>query len=275
MKIKKILTFLAVCTLVTGAAAQVTGTYMQMINNADESCMQGRWEDAEKCLQTAMRLEPENPMNVMLLANIGMIRFYQGNNAGAISALDSAHNISPRTTSILENRAKVMLAMRRIDDALADYDKILNIDSLKTYSRYMRGLLRLQRNDTIGSRLDFEALDRIAPDSLETNIAWASYGSFTGNWPETERRLSRAIAKDPSPDFLVERARARIQTDNLQGASDDLGRAILHQPDNPNIYLMRAEINYLRYRYDDAAADARKALSLGAPPAAVEKYLKK
>lgn len=275
MKLKRILTAFAVSALVTGAVAQVTGTYMQMVNSAEESCMRGQWVDAEKCLQSAIRLEPENPLNVMLLANIGMIRFYRGENDGAIAALDSAHNMAPRTTVILENRAKVKMSLNRVDDALADYDKILNIDSLNTYSRYMRGLLLMQRSDTIGARKDFEALDRIAPDSLETNIAWASYGSFKGDWPEVERRLNRVIAKDPSPDFLIERARARLMTDNLQGASDDLGRAILHQPENPTIYLLRAEINYLRYRYDDAAADARKALSLGASPQQTAKYLKK
>lgn len=275
MKLKRLTTVAVTSVLVTVALAQVANTYMQIVNNAAESCRKGQWVEAEQTLQAAMRLEPENPLNVMLMANVGMIRFYSGENTGALAALDSAHNMAPNTTLILENRAKVNMSLGHVSNALADYDKILHIDSLNTYSRYMRGLLRLQGGDTIGSKMDFEALDRIAPDSLDTNIAWASYGSFVGDWRETERRLSRVIAKDPTPDFLIERARARIHLDDLQGASEDIARVALHQPENPEVYLLRAEVNYLRYRYEDAASDARKALSLGAQPNAVSKYLKK
>lgn len=260
--------------LFTGLYAQMSDTYMQMVTDAEVCCKRGQWPQAEETLRSAMRLEPDNPLNVMLLTNIGMLKFYQGDNAGALAVLDSAHNLSPRSAVILENRANVLLAQNRPEEALADYDVILGADSLNTYVRYMRGLLRLQRNDTIGSRADFLTLDRIAPDSLETNIAWASYTSMTGDWQECERRLNRVIVHDPSPEFLIERARARINTGNLQGASDDLGRALLHLPEEAEIFMLRAEVNYQCYLFDDAAADARKAVSLGADPARAAKYLR-
>ena len=275
MNTKRFLAIIVVAVILLPAVAQISKTYMQIVEDAEANCMKGRWDDAEHQLQTAMRLEPDNPLNVMLMANLGMIRYYQGNDSMALATLDSAHRMAPKTTVILENRAQVLLSINRIEDAMADYDTIITLDSLNTYSRYIRGLLHLQKGDTVAAALDFEALDRLAPDSLDTNIAWASYASYTGDWQQAERRLNRVISQDAAPEFLIERARARIHTDNLQGASDDLARVLLHHPKNAEAYLLRARVNYLRYRFDDAAADARKAVSLGACPEEVAPYLKK
>lgn len=53
--------------------------------------------------------------------------------------------------------------------------------------------------------------------------------------------------------------------EQLQEASDDIAKGLELDPDDGELYLLRAVLNKMRYRIDDARADAEKAQQLGIP----------
>ena len=73
---KKIL--LAALAAVLPALLLAASDYLKYIDLADEAVRKQDWNRAEELLREAMRSEPSNPQNVMLLSNVGMFQFYRG-----------------------------------------------------------------------------------------------------------------------------------------------------------------------------------------------------
>ena len=64
-----------------------------------------------------------------------------------------------------------------------------------------------------------------------------------------------------------------LALDQLAEASDDIARGLELNPSDGELYYNRAVLNRLRYREEDAKADARKAVELGVAPARVAEFL--
>ncbi len=56
-----------------------------------------------------------------------------------------------------------------------------------------------------------------------------------------------------------------MMSGSLSEAADDIARGLEIDPAYGELYLYRALLNRLRYRSEDARADARRAVSLGIP----------
>ena len=157
----------------TGAFAQdiVEETpYIKMMGTADSAIAKGDWVVAEKCLRSAMRIEPANPANLLLLSNLGMVQFYQGQDSLALNTLTDACNIAPRTVPVLANGATVYEATGRYEDALADCNIILEIDSANVRARAMRINYNLRNGKIDEAEADLDTLLRYSPDNHLGNI---------------------------------------------------------------------------------------------------------
>jgi tetratricopeptide (TPR) repeat protein len=73
----------------------------------------------------------------------------------------------------LVEQARKDLRLNRWDDAIADYDATLKIDSRKAYSLYGRGIAKLRKGDTAAGQADIAAAK-----AAQANIAeeFAKYG---------------------------------------------------------------------------------------------------
>lgn len=249
------------------AAAQTGGGdfYADKVGEADKAIEDGNWADAEKCLVEAMHSDPANPFNVLLLSNVGMMQFNQGKDSLALATLNDALTMAPQSVSILANRAKVLTAIGQTEDALADYTRILAIDSMAVEPRFYHGMLAMRKGDFHSARADFDFLDRHFPDSPQTQTANATLNVTLGKWETAIPYFNKIIEKDPQPHFYAGRAQCRLMLEQLQEASDDIAKGLELDPDDGELYLLRAVLNKMRYRIDDARADAEKAQQLGIP----------
>ena len=158
----KLLLFLSVCfTLLPVHLHADTpdggGTqYMQLVQWADEAVAQSNWDRAIACLQEAMRTEPANPQNVMLLSNMGMIQHYAGEDSLALHTLTEARAMAPASVVILKNRATVLTGMGRTDDAMQDYGKIIEMDSTYADAYQDRAVLFMRLNRYAEAETDIE-----------------------------------------------------------------------------------------------------------------------
>lgn len=248
-----------------GAAAQVLVTSLEA-DSAFAAIDRQEWDRADSLLVLAIKGRPGDPANVLLLSNLGMIRHYRGLDSLALATLDDAARISPRSTVILANRATVLTALGRTDEALEVYDNLLGLDPSQARPRYQRALLLLRKGLTEGARADAAALDSIAPDSQERHTLRAAILSADGAFGEALPHYTEVIRINPQPEFYSARALCYLMTDQLPEAAEDISRGLALDPTDPELYLYRAALNKLRYRPDDAEADARQAIAFGIDP---------
>ncbi|MDE5723501.1 MAG: hypothetical protein K2H99_04870 [Paramuribaculum sp.] len=267
---KRLLCFIAaVAMMAVSAAAQseadLHGPYLRIVEQADSACVKADWPLAESLFLKAMRMEPANPSNVLLMSNLGMVRFYQGNDSMALSTLDDALRMAPNATVLIANRAKVLSAMGRQSDALADWERVLAIDSLNVDALYFHVLATIGSGDSVSSVADLQRLELLAPGDVRTNFAKATFLTSRGLYAQAVGLLRKVVEASPRAEHYASLAIAHIMSGSLSEAADDIARGLEIDPAYGELYLYRALLNKLRYRPADARADAQRAVSLGIP----------
>lgn len=245
------------------ADATSPSRYVDLMGEADSAIARGEYEEAEARLLEALRLEPANAANLLLMSNLGMVRFYMGKTDEALSTLNAACEAEPRAVSVLGNRAKVLMALGRTEEAIADFNTILSVDSTATRPLFYRGIFALRNGDISDATDDFKRLEAAAPDSFEANFAMATLMTAQGNNEGAIPYFNRMIELDPQAEYYGARALCNLQLERLNEASEDIAAGIALDPADGELYLYRAMLNKMRFRPDDADADARKALQLG------------
>lgn len=247
--------------------------YFDLAGEADKAIAEDRWDDAEQYLLQALRLEPGNPSNVLLMSNLGIVRFHLGQDSLALATLNEAHAIAPASVTVLANRARILTAIGREKDAYIDYSHILSLDSTVIEPRFYHGMIALHSGDIITAETDFTKLKELSPNAAITAIALASLYSSTGRYSDAIKQYGILIKHEPTAEYYSGRAACHLMLQQLNEASEDIASGLKLNPDDGELYLYRAYLNRLRYRNDDSAADARKAISLGIDPQRVAALL--
>lgn len=91
--------------------------YQELIGKADDAIKDSNWEDAESFFLEAMRTEPGNPTNILLMSNVGMLRHYAGKDSLALDMLDAAARMAPVSVTVKQNRATVLTSLGRLEEA--------------------------------------------------------------------------------------------------------------------------------------------------------------
>lgn len=241
----------------------VARDYIKYIDLADDAVKKHDWTRAEELLRAAMESEPSNPQNVMLLSNVGMFQFYRGEDSLALHTLSEARAIAPASTVILKNRAKVLARMGREDDALRDYNRLLEMDSVNYDGYFERGYLRFTRGDSIGAKEDFATLEQLRPDDPNTLLVLAVMHTNQGAYNDAISYYNRLLKQVEKAEYYCGRAMCRLAKGDLAEASDDIGRGLELDPNDGELYFCRAYLHHLQYRDEDAKADAQTAMRLG------------
>lgn len=257
--------YLLLCVLL---AFSITGNaesnYLKLVGDADKAIAKNDWNEAMRLLTEALHDEPDNPSNVMLLSNLGMIQFYAGADSLALSTLTDAHIMAPESITILTNRARVYASSGRLSEAIGDYNEICRLDSMASAPYLNRGLIYLSVGNLSGASEQLEKLKELAPDALDTATALSALYSATGRPNDALPYYTALIKADPMADDYAGRAMCYLMMENLPEAAEDIASGLELDSNNPELYLCRALLNKMRYRPDDALADGQKAISLGA-----------
>lgn len=247
--------------------------YFILMGQADEAIKEQNYEEAVARLIEAMSIRPDSESNVLILSNLGMVYGLMDKDSLAIATLDHALELSPRMTRLIANRAKINLKTGNDIEAYKDFSRIIELDSLNATARYYHGIMALYAGEPDTAKVDFDVLESLYPDGVETLTAMSAYHSLLRNDREAIKYYKRLIEKDPAPEYYASLAGCYLATDQLGEASDLLGKAIEMYPKDPELYYYRAWLNKERYRFDDAKADGIKAIQLGASPQKVKELL--
>ena len=233
--------------------------YFQYIDSAQTYIYSHDWPMAEHWLFKAIRQDPDNPNNSLLLSNIATLQRYQGKLADAVKNYSLALDLTPHAVTLLLNRAALCVEMDSVQRAIDDYERVCELDIYNTEARYSLGVLAMERGDTKRAEDLFNEIKRINPNSGLYHEGMGLLHKRNGN----HARAAEVIKVQPSAQLLGHRADCYLAIKRLNDAEADIRAALEMDPDDPYLYLLRAKLNKLRFQRDDMNRDIDTAVSLG------------
>lgn len=240
--------------------------YLKLVDDADKAVAKGDYQLAINLLNEALKTEPDNSGNVMVLSNLGMLNYYMGSDSLAIGYLTMAHQMAPESVTILSNRAKVYTETNRLGAALRDLEKITRLDST-LYRPYLNmGVIYLTAGDSARAHVALDKMSKLTDTSKsrECTAALAWLATVRGDNVDGLKQYSILIAQEPTADLYAARALCHVALDHFSEASEDIAAGIELDAECAELYVARACLNKRTYRNDDALNDAQKAINLGA-----------
>ena len=237
--------------------------YFALVDSAQQAIKAENWLQAENYLLEAIRSEPGNPSNSLLLSNIATIQRRQGRLNEAIRNYSMAIDLTPNAVTLLHNRAAVYILIDSIALAQADYERIMLIDESDVESRYTHGMLALNLGDIKTAQKDFDDILRINPNSGMAKQGQGYLHKHAGEYEKAAQCFSEVIKVRPTATLLANRADCYLTTKRLNDASIDIANALELDPDDPYIYILRAKLNKLRFNREDMERDIKLAIAHG------------
>ena len=249
--------------------------YLALVDSADNYIKMERWMEAEHTIISALRLEPANYTNSLLFSNLGVVRTEQGKYKDALEAFGLGLSVAPRSTGILNNRARTLMLMNDYASAMSDLSESLEEDSIQEWPLQMRGLLRINARDTVGARHDFLLLTKNFHRNDKAFSGLAKIAEWEGKTADALRYYDEAILINDDPETRYERILLKIRTDKYSEAAQDIREGIDRFPNDPYFYLWRGYLHRLNFRNEEAEADKKIAINKGADPQFVEQFIPK
>ena len=240
-----------------------TTLYFALIDSAQHHINLKQWAIAEKFLLDAIKAEPSNPSNSLLLSNLATMQRRQGKLAEAIKNYSMAIDITPNAVTLLLNRAALYTVIDSIARAQADYERIMELDPNDVESRYNHGMIALNLGDSKTAQQDFDNILRINPNSGMGKQGQGYLNKHAGNYDKAAQCFSEVIKVKPTSTLLANRADCYLATKRLNDASLDIANALELDPDDPYIYVLRAKLNKLRFNRSDMERDIKLAVAHG------------
>lgn len=276
-KMKKLLFYLFIVSFYSAHMAELAAqTYDEYITRSFDYIEQDSLSLAEEAIKSALKLDPGNPGNGLLLANMGTIQRRQGKLKEAEQSYSIGLGFMPENLTLLNSRASLYAEMAEYTKAIDDFTSVIAQESENEDAYYQRALCRLMNSDTLGARLDLEQIDKFNPQSAKSRLGMAYVYKAQHMWREASELYDALIERNPkSASLLRERAEVHYLSGRMGAALADIEKSISMGPRDPYSYILRAQIRYARGDKEYARRDLNQALELGLPEAETGDLLQK
>ena len=256
------LVIVAICAL--DCSISSAQNYDELITRSFDYLDADSLPEAEEALREALRIEPANPGNGMLLLNLGTIQRRQGKLKEAEESYTIGLAFLPNNLTLLNSRAQLFAEMEKYPEAINDYTEVIYHEPENEDAYYERALCKLMNQDTLGARLDLEQIDRFNPNSAKSRLGMAYVYKAQQMWREASELYDALIERNPrNASLLRERAEVFYFSNRMGAALDDVNKSIDFDPHDPYSYLLRAQIRYAKGDKEFARRDLNQALELG------------
>jgi tetratricopeptide (TPR) repeat protein len=256
------LVIIAICAL--DCSISSAQNYDELITRSFDYLDADSLPEAEEALREALRIEPGNPGNGMLLLNLGTIQRRQGKLKEAEESYTIGLAFLPNNLTLLNSRAQLFAEMEKYPEAINDYTEVIYHEPENEDAYYERALCKLMNQDTLGARLDLEQIDRFNPNSAKSRLGMAYVYKAQQMWREASELYDALIERNPrNASLLRERAEVFYFSNRMGAALDDVNKSIDFDPRDPYSYLLRAQIRYAKGDREFARRDLNQALELG------------
>jgi tetratricopeptide (TPR) repeat protein len=233
-------------------------------------------EASAESLRSAMRLEPGNPQNFLLLTNLGTLQRRLGQKKEALISYSAGLGIHPKSITLLENRASLYSELNEPEKAINDYNYLLIESPHHQEAIYCRGLLHVQLKNFIDAQIDFDALLELNEKSVRARLGHAILERSRGNYIESQKIYDYLIGQMPE-DYVLYSGRAELFF--LMGknarAMGDMNKVFANSKPEAYDYFLRGKIKLAQYERESAQKDFATAKELGYDTEAIEEVLKR
>ncbi|MCM2424044.1 tetratricopeptide repeat protein [Streptomyces sp. RKAG293] len=172
-------------------------------------------------------------------------------------------DLDPYYTDYLSERARIHRTRGDFAAALADYDRAVQLAPPFPELFYNRGTARVENGDTEGALADFGYVLEMEPDDVDTRLARAELRLDLENFDAAEADVTAGLELRPAdPRLLCMRGTILLQRGALAEAFEALNSAVDLDPDYPAALLNRAVVHYQQDRYQAAVQDLTATLDL-------------
>ena len=152
------------------------------------------------------------------------------------------------------------------DAALADVNRALELKSDYIDALYLRAALRSKKGDTAGVLADYNKIIELVPSALGVEVVYHNRSMMRLASKDIDGALddlNKAVSINPKVGAIYNgRAIARLQKGDLDGALADYEKAIELNPGLPSSFLGRGYFRYQKRDFERAIADFTKAIEL-------------
>lgn len=248
--------------------------YLELADSADYFIAHENWPRAENAIIEALRLEPANFSNSLLLANLGLVQANKGEYDKAIASLSLGLNLAPSSTVLLNNRAHTYLLTDSIASATKDLDRSLQIDSLQEWTLQTRAFIYLQDKEPQKALSIFDKMKNEFPENSKVYSGIAAIAEMNDDLGGALTNYKKALDLDPDDeDSRAAMIMVMIKNGEYTEARTAIREGIKRNEENPMFYLLRGYLHRLNYRYPEAEADKKIALAKGLDPTFVSIYI--
>ncbi|HCO67587.1 MAG TPA: hypothetical protein DIT04_07520 [Dysgonomonas sp.] len=266
--------FFLLITLLFFASGSFSQTYEELVSKSLDYIDSKEYVAAEETLKQAMRKEPANPGNILLLSNLGTVQRELGKTEEALISYSSALSKYPENVVFLHNRASLLCEIDSLDAAMRDYNVILSLDENNVEALYRRGLIYMSEKNSLLAEADFEKVLEIRPNYLPAHNSLIYTIKARQDWEEAENKYTDLIYKYKDvPEFYIGRAECYLNLKKLARAKEDLNKALELKKDDPMLYIIRGQLNLQQFDKFMAKEDFQKAKDLGADPQIIDEYM--
>ena len=236
-----------------------------------------RLDSAAYSLQQAMKLEPTNRNNPMLLLNLGILQRQLRMLDDAFISLTAALALNPEPTLVLHNRASLLCDKNRYDEAMEDYTSIIKIDPENAEAYYRRGLIFLEANDKKSAEEDFVKCEVLDSTNLFAKLSKALQLKLKDDWEGAQKIYSDIIKTEDKKlnAYYLNRAECYVNIDKYSLAATDLMIVESAEKNNPYFYILRGRVRLNQYDKFAAKLDFQKAKQLGYDEELADKWISK
>jgi predicted O-linked N-acetylglucosamine transferase (SPINDLY family) len=205
---------------------------------------------------------PRDSGHFDVLHLLGVTEFQAGRYEEAERILQQALRVNPRSTAAHANRGIALHELKRFDEALACFAAALALtpDHPETYSNRGNTLMALARFDE--ALASYDRAIAIKPDYADALVNRGNVLVKLHRFDEAVVSCDRAIAIRPrDPNALVNRGNALVELGRFDDALASYDQALAIKPDLPSALLGRGNVLFKFYRYEDAASTYKRALA--------------
>ncbi|WP_083976501.1 tetratricopeptide repeat protein [Kitasatospora azatica] len=172
-------------------------------------------------------------------------------------------DLDPYYTDYLSERARIHRVRGDFAAALADYDRAVRLAPPFPELYYNRGTARAEAGDDKGALADFGYVLEMEPDDVDTRLARAEMLLESEEFDAAEADVAAGLALRPDePRLLCMRGTVALQRGALTEAYQALSSALDLDPGYPAALINRAVVHYQQDRYQAAVQDLTATLGL-------------
>lgn len=240
--------------------------YESLVVRGYEALERERVDSAFIYFGRALELLPKAPTNYMLRSNLAEIHLSRQDTTLALKEMHEAISLQPDLIALRERRAEILGKLGRYEEALFDYNRIVEINPKRELSLFNRALLKTEMKLYDAAIKDLETIIEANDKAYLPRIALASAELKKGNEEKAEKIYHFLISSFPKiPMAYRERARLYISQDRKALALRDV-REVMKQPERVTYedYLLRGRIWTMYGEAREARLDFDKARQMGA-----------